>query len=436
MKPFNFLKLSAAACVLMAGTTNAQVVGTDAFLRGHYLEVGLGAVGNFGSDVSAPTGYHAHLFSGIGVGPLGFVTDPGMDGWLTGTPSMMGDYFLPAYPYEGWTLQVGSKVCNAGQHGGGTSHFTLTGSMGPCTGSNISCTSSGPYVSSTWQGMVDSIQVTQVTTLDTNSLYFIVRVTLTNMSFFPKNNLFYSRDLDPDNESTWGGGSTTRNVIEHQMPDVFGASVISARGTTYPSMSYMALGSTDTASRVLAFPGLYMTTTPALAYTGGSAVLFAAGDSNLSDVGIGIVMSIPHLATVDSAGDSVYRTTASAGLHPANSTTFSYFYAFSPDAVDSAIAHSGLPVSSSTLAIKNVNSQADVRVYPNPSKDMVNITNLAATDHLSLIDMMGRNIAQGWAVANNGTNTFHYSNVPTGAYIILVTDASGNVKARVPVRKS
>jgi hypothetical protein len=49
--------------------------------------------------------------------------------------------------------------------------------------------------------------------------------------------------------------------------------------------------------------------------------------------------------------------------------------------------------------------------------------------------MMGRVTDQNWAVGHDGTNTFRYNNVPSGAYILSVTDADGKIKARVPLRK-
>jgi Secretion system C-terminal sorting domain len=150
------------------------------------------------------------------------------------------------------------------------------------------------------------------------------------------------------------------------------------------------------------------------------------------------VMNIPHLATVDSAGDSVYRTTSVAATrHPKNSTSFTYFYAFSKAAADSAIAHTMLTYPSGTLGtISNVNNVAEVKVYPNPSKDQITITGLTATDHVALYDMMGRSADQNWSVTHDGNSTFRYNNVPAGAYVVVVTDAGGNIKSRVPVRKN
>ena len=167
-----------------------------------------------------------------------------------------------------------------------------------------------------------------------------------------------------------------------------------------------------------------------------SASYFDVGTDHAGDIAIGIVMHVAHLATVDSAGDSVARVTATVARHPANTATFSYFYAFSADAVDSAVAHAnGTTGTVPSLAIKNVNTVAEVKVYPNPSKDMINVTGLTAGDNVTLYDMVGRNMGQNWVAGGQRINSFSYNNVPAGAYLLTVSDANGNVKARVSVRK-
>jgi len=293
-------------------------------------------------------------------------------------------------------------------------------------------------VSGTWSGTYDSIQLTQVTTLDTTQLYFTISVTMTNMSTTPVDSVYYFRTLDPDNDETWpGGGFPTKNVIEHQSTDT---TVVSATGLGYPSMSFLALGTTDTNSTALVYASWPNPATRDIStmynqtYTD-AATLYTQGSTNSLDVAIGLITFVPHLATVDSAADSVWRTTSTYYTkHPANKATFTYFYAFSPDAMDSAIARLH-QVSSLPLSISNVNNNPVVNVYPNPSRDILNITGLNATDKVTLYDMMGRVVEQDWVVTRAGMNTFRYGNVPAGAYLVVVTDSNGNIRDRTPVRK-
>jgi hypothetical protein len=176
MRPIYTIKsaLFTSAIALSFGA-QAQMVGTDVFLRGAYVEVGIGHLGYYGSDAAAPSGYHPH-----GSTKVGFVADPGMTGWSTGSSHYMGDYFLPGSPFEGWDLQVTSDAvrCQGYNTGSSGSAFVTSGG-GPYTGANLSYSTSGSTVIGTWQGTIDSMTVTQVTTLDTNALYFTVAVTFT-----------------------------------------------------------------------------------------------------------------------------------------------------------------------------------------------------------------------------------------------------------------
>jgi len=248
-------------------------------------------------------------------------------------------------------------------------------------------------------------------------------------------NIYYLRALDPDNDETWTGGSfVTVNSIEHQSTDT---TVVSAKGTFY-SAAYLALGTTDSNATCMIIPSwpippatdlstLYnQTYTPAY---------YTQGTTNTGDYVIGLVVKVPHLATVDSAADSVWRTTSYYAKHPANSVSFTFFYSFSSAATDSAIKALHQTTNPITLGITNANNNDVVKVYPNPSKDIINITGLNETDKVSLYDMLGRVVNLNWTVAYDGMNTFRYGNVPSGAYILLVSDEQGNVKSRTPVRK-
>ncbi len=439
----SLLKLSLLSGVFFGATqANAQMVGSSVFLKGKYVEIGIGHLGYYGSDTAAPAGFHPHCAGSAITGSLGFVADPAMTGWDTSSSShYMGDYFVPGAPFEGWYLQAGSKRCQGYNTGIDTSLLVCRG-ITTASGSNTAYTASGTTVSGVWTGAIDSIGISQVTTLDTNALFFTVQVTLTNHSTSPINDIYYFRSLDPDNDETWPGGAfTTDNQINNQMPDTTGLSAVTATGqsSTHPQLT---LGSTDTASRAVIYDSWPIDTAQDLAsvYAESSSVAggsyYYPGVLHTGDLAIGLVMHVAHLATVDSAGDSVARVTSTVARHPANTATFTYFYAFSADAVDSAVAHAnattGTPPS---LSIKNVNTVADVKVYPNPSKDMINVTGLTAGDNVTLYDMVGRNMGQNWVAGGQRINSFNYNNVPAGAYLLTVSDANGNVKARVSVRK-
>src|SRR5690349_5775612 len=84
-------------------------VGTDVFLGGNYIEIGISGSGSFGSAGAAPTGFHP-----TGRTNLGFNVDA--DGYDTGTPMNSGDYFLPGSPYEAFYAAYRSDSAAGATH--------------------------------------------------------------------------------------------------------------------------------------------------------------------------------------------------------------------------------------------------------------------------------------------------------------------------------
>jgi hypothetical protein len=437
MKKIQILTAIAIICGLLgAGKSRAQMTGGSVFLKGRYVEAGICTNGDFGA-ATPPAGYHPHLSTAGGGASLGFVADPAMDGWAVGTPAYVGDYFVPGSPFEGWNLQIGGLRAQAHSCGG----FTGTG----LTGGNTAYTVSGSKVIGMWIGSFDSMTVKQETTLDTNALYFSMKVTLINNASVPKNNIYYMRSLDPDNDQSWaGGGFTTTNKIEYQQPNAIGASMVSATGAT-GAITKMSLGTLDTNARCLVYSSWPLVSSTDLATVYGmsyatSTSLYTAGATNTADVAIGLVFRVPHLAPVDSASDSVgYKTTSTVHLHPANEKSFTYFYAFSQAGADSAIADlidtATVIVPPPPTAVNNINTETAIKVYPNPAGSMINVSGLAATDRLELYDMMGRNVSPVWTISDSEVNDLSLQDIPNGNYILIVKDMAGRTKSHVPVRK-
>jgi hypothetical protein len=425
----------AAVCTLASASSRAQMTGGNVFLKGRYVEAGICGNGDFGAP-APPAGYHPHTSSAGGGTSLGFVSDPAMDGWATGTPAYVGDYFVPGTPFEGWNLQIGSIRAQAQSCLG----FTGTG----LTGANTAYAVSGSKVIGTWQGTFDSMTVRQETTLDTNALYFSMKVTLINNASVPKNNIYYFRSLDPDNDQSWPGGSfSTVNKIEFQQPNAIGASMVSATGLT-GAITKMSLGTLDTNARCLVYSSWPISSTVDLATIYGmtyatSSSLYTAGATNTADVAIGLVFRIPHLAPVDSASDSVgYKSTAATHLHPANEKTITYFYAFSQAGADSAIANlidtATVIVPPPPTRVSDMKTGADVRVFPNPAGDLLQVTGLSEGDKLYLIDLMGKQVARFYA-SGTSIDRFTISDVAPGNYLVVVRDQTGRPRAHLPLRK-
>lgn len=299
-------------------SANAQLVGGNTFLQGPYIEVGVAQNGAYGSTVNAPAGYHPR---GSGT-QLGFVADPALDGWAVGVPNYIGCYFLPGVPQEGWDMSINGTWFRAyrdGSGGGGTGYVP----GGSVTGSNGPVTYEGANVTSTWTGAIGNLAIEQKTYFDTNNVYFFCDVKLKNTGTTTIENIFYSRTLDPDNESAvpGGGGPSTFNEIHYQ-PDEFTGdyrALVSATGNNFPSLSYLGIGAIDCRATVYIYPpALYPSTGPHTVFS--PPFQTGKGWTNSTDCAIGIVFNI---------GD----------LEPGDSTTFTFTYVLSSDQLDTAFSN-------------------------------------------------------------------------------------------------
>ncbi|PQJ09644.1 hypothetical protein CJD36_017055 [Flavipsychrobacter stenotrophus] len=427
MKHF-FTPALGAMIMFSAFSVKAQLINCNVFLKGSHLEVGVNPSGAFGSSESAPAGYHANqTYFGVNPGcaptsatyplALGFVADPMLTNWT----NYFGDYYMPGTPQEGWAIQIGSNSATA-----------YTPNLGAATsipGVNIGYNTIGTSVVGTWQGMFDSVQITQVTSIDTNTLYFKVNVTLTNLSIYPKDSIYYMRTIDPDNEQMLTSSFVTDNFVEHQVTGTSNLVVVSATGLTNTN-SYMALGTNDARAKcfILDF-GLTPSSTLRSIYNGTTTYHYSGRDT--ADAGIGLVFNIGHLATVDSAGDSV-TLARNTTLHPANSQTFSYQYAFKTGILDTLGSGTG----TGNVGISAVGSSSNsIKVMPNPVHNTALVSGLNAGDVAYIYDLTGREVLRNDAGVN-GVLTVNTEDLSTGIYILVVKDQFGNVASRVKIEKN
>ncbi len=71
------------------------------------------------------------------------------------------------------------------------------------------------------------------------------------------------------------------------------------------------------------------------------------------------------------------------------------------------------------LSISDFSNIADVYIYPNPTADFINISELKSTTKYQLIDINGRIIVAG--VANNATEKINISSLTNGVYFLQIT---------------
>ena len=282
MRRYQLLLFSSLILLSFAG--KAQIVGANAFMKGNFVEVGVNTCGVYGTVTPPPAGYHPNA------GGLGFVADSDMDGFdVAVAPSwdFCGDYFVPGAPVEGWQVQIGANV--------------WTNSDNNCFGAEIpGDVTSYDYSAGTytvlWEGNIASadLSITQTTTLPEDKLYFVTRVLLCNDGPTDIVDLYYNRNVDPDNEAinSWLGW-VTNNLIVYQ-PPVDADALVSAVTEDAPMKCYLGMGARDPNSRVS--HGAFSTSagTPLQSWSGTSP--YSGTGLVIEDGAIQIAFKVPLIA--------------------------------------------------------------------------------------------------------------------------------------------
>ena len=215
----------------------AQIVNGNCFIQAKYLELGIGPCGVFGTTINAPPGYHprGELDNSL---RLGFVADHGKDGWNVGTPNYCGDYYVPGTPEEGWGITMNGQDYNN----------NLLCDISEIQGSITRYANDGVTITGMWQGMINGVEITSKTSVPIDKLYFLTEVTMRNVSLDTIRNLYYMRNIDPDNEVTLTGDYNTLNTIVSQNPNIDNRAIVTAEGLVYGC--FIGLGTRDCRARV------------------------------------------------------------------------------------------------------------------------------------------------------------------------------------------
>jgi len=89
---------------------------------------------------------------------------------------------------------------------------------------------------------------------------------------------------------------------------------------------------------------------------------------------------------------------------------------------------------SMTVSSQEVIGSNDVRVFPNPATDALNVeVNLDEVANVQIVDLTGKVVATQ-TVSNQGTATFNTANLSSGLYIVSIQTANGVVTEKVLVK--
>ena len=301
----NYIKSALVLCTIIFSivTLRAQVtINTgNAFMQGQFMEVGVSGCGTYGTQTTAtvPVGFHPRVETGNTNG-IGIISDAGSNGFAVAGPGALpnycGDYSLPGTPVEGWGVQFnGTSYINTDRCGATAIPGTITASSG----------AANPR-SATWTGAVAGLGVSQTTVLTNTDLYFVTCVTLTNNTTATMNNLYYVRNIDPDNDRNPGGNYVTTNTVVSQ-PSGTTDALVTAVGGVYGC--YLGLGSNN--SNALVSRGSFSTSGPLSNYWTGVGHNTTVGSTSTADEAISIAFYWASLAPGQSVNLSfVYITSA------------------------------------------------------------------------------------------------------------------------------
>lgn len=202
----------------------SQVIGENAYFLGHYVNVGIdGDLGLEGTDVVP--GCHNRTWDGL---KIGFTADPNETDW--DTTLFHGDFFLPGTPENGFGLEFG------GSHYSNNYNINDINSIAP-----ISYETDGGCSKITWRGAVSGLEMVIVYGLKEYDKYYTTEISLINTTDSNLTDVYYYRNVDPDNNQMIGGGFPTTNTIVSQPDSTCQKALVSA-SQNYPIDSYMAFG--------------------------------------------------------------------------------------------------------------------------------------------------------------------------------------------------
>ena len=205
--------------------------GSAAFIRNEYVELGLGSEGAFGEG-GYPSGWHYRS----NTGQLGFVANPQANNWA----SYYGDFFSPGSPLEGWGIQVA-----------GTPHTNFNGSGGvpgvlgdPACEIDI-CGNLGGAVE--WVGALGDLGISTQYGVVNDNVYIVMTVTLTNSGTGTLSDVYWFRNVDPDNSVMTTYDYATTNTVVSQPTESSNLAEVRASGADGADLYLLA---SDSRARV------------------------------------------------------------------------------------------------------------------------------------------------------------------------------------------
>ena len=308
MKIFGYITLLLSlGLFLNPGRSYAQIVSGNAYLIGDYLEIAVHGEGGHEGTADWP-GHHSR--GGSPDVPFGFVANPTLDGWI----DYDGDFFTAGTPENGFGLEINGVNYSNNAWDASTSTPFLN-EIPTAPGGEITHTIDGDCIIVEWNGIVAGVAIKVLYRLKQYSLFYTTEITLTNTTGSTLNDLYYYRNVDPDNNESIGGTfNTTNEIVSQTSPECIKAFVSATQAI--PWDSYVGIGALGNKFKVS--HGGFSNRDASDIWNGTGGLTGVEGD----------------VSTGDEAISLAYKTDLAAGA----SETFSYVVVLSHSTVDLAIA--------------------------------------------------------------------------------------------------
>ncbi|MFT5819529.1 MAG: gliding motility-associated-like protein [Crocinitomix sp.] len=295
MKSFKLILLALLATAFTS-ESYAQMVGTDAFLMGNNIEMGIHTEGYPGSSTgSIPAPFPTH-WSG-GPSRLCYVANPDLsDPWL---PAYDGGFYMPGSPENRFGMEVdGVTTWNSSAAGSAITSYGL---------SNYAI--NGNCRSVDWTGSNAGIDIKITYIIDVTKAYYRMLVTLENTNPLPKANVYFYYSADPDNNQFIGWGFGTTNTVESQ-PTPFCPKALVTATQSAAWDNYLGYGGIGDDIRVAR--GSFFVTDGSDVFDGTGPMIGTVGSTAFADqaiaichrdvtLGIGAISSFEFIVIMDEA---------------------------------------------------------------------------------------------------------------------------------------
>ncbi|CAH0994320.1 hypothetical protein EMA8858_00429 [Emticicia aquatica] len=256
-------------------------IGSNSFIKGKYLELGISGKGCLVSTTYPPSDYHPH---GGSYYLLGMVSDNAKDGWANGNPPQSGDYFQPGIPFEGFKVEFDGVVY---ENNGDVATIGIPGE-------NLPTIETSTLKKAIWQGETSGkFSIKQTISIGDDNTFATFRIVLKNISSSTAN-IYYSRTVDPDQESLLGAGPSTYNTIISQYP-TDNRSLVRAIGSYYGV--YFGMVSNDPRSKVC-FTNSVWSLNPSQYYNGTNGAVLSGNE--FGDFATALTFNFGNVAPADS----------------------------------------------------------------------------------------------------------------------------------------